>query len=854
MILDKFKRVSGSGKLQNNLYVLDVNEKNVEFHDVNVASNEHLEDLWHQRFGHLGRNSLRLLRDQKLVSGMDFQSAKESEFCEGCAHAKQKRASFPKGQATRASEILEIVHSDVCGPMQENSLGGSRYFVTFIDDKSRFTAVYFMKTKDQVLEKFKEYEAMVTNMTEKKIKILRSDNGGEYTSKEFSNYLKEKGIQHQLSVPRTPQQNGVAERMNRTIQETARSMMHNAGQDKKFWAEAVCTAVMIRNRSPTVSVDNMTPYESFYGRKPDVSHFKVFGCKAYMHVPKENRKKWDSKTKKCIFVGYSITSKGYRLYDPVSRKICVSRDVLFDEDEFIHRKKETQVFDTSDSDLMTDNKEPQEINEPMPRATQEDQETIDNGESTSEEIDDSQQQPRRSTRNRELPDRHGVSITGNWWQNNVACSDGEYSSEEPTTVDEALNSPDKEQWKRALDNEYSAHIKNNTWTLTNLPEGRKAIDCRWVFKVKYKADGSVERHKARLVAKGCSQKPGLDYEETFSPVAKYTSIRSLLAIANQLNLEVHQMDVSTAFLNGDLEEEIYMSQPEGYVKEREEGLVCKLNKSIYGLKQSSRCWFNTIDEFLENSGYTKSSSDPCIYIKREGEDIMLIALYVDDLIPASNSKSMLHREKAALQQRFEMKDLGEVHYCLGIQVERDKENKRMKLHQAQYLTNLLEKLGMQDCKPAATPVDQSTKLLPNEGEPVDKEKYQALIRGLTYAVTATRPDLAQALGTVNQFCSNPGEEHWKAAKRILRYIKGTIDYGITFDGNEETDVKLQCYVDADWGSNPNGRKSQSGYLFTICGGVISWASKKQSVVTLSSTEAEYIAASLASQEAVWLRS
>ena len=278
VILDKFRKISGSGKLQNNLYVLDVNERNEKFHHVNVASNEHLEDLWHQRFGHLSRNNLRLLRDQKLVSGMDFQSAKESDFCEGCAHGKHKRASFPKGQATRASEILEIVHSDVCGPMQENSLGGSRYFVTFIDDKSRFTAVYFMKTKDQVLEKFKEHEAMVTNMTEKKIKILRSDNGGEYTSKEFSNYLKEKGIQQQLSVPRTPQQNGVAERMNRTIQETARSMMHNAGQDKKFWAEAVCTAVMIRNRSPTVSVDNMTPYECFYGSKPDVSHFKVFGC------------------------------------------------------------------------------------------------------------------------------------------------------------------------------------------------------------------------------------------------------------------------------------------------------------------------------------------------------------------------------------------------------------------------------------------------------------------------------------------------------------------------------------------------------------------------------------------------
>ena len=614
--------------------------------------------------------------------------------------------------------------------------------------------------------------------------------------------------------------------------------MYNAGQDKKFWAEAVCTAVIIRNRSPTVAVDNVTPYECFYGSKPDVSHFKVFGCKAYMHVPKENRKKWDSKTKKGIFVAYSITSKGYRLYDPVSRKICVSRDVLFDEDEFIQRKKEIQVFDTSDSE---NEEEIQETNEAMPQATQEDHDTIDNEESTSEETDViHQQQPRRSMRKRKPPDRHCVVITGKWWKNNVACSDGKYSFEEPTTVNEALNGPDNEQWKRALDNEYSSHIKNNTWTLTNLPKGHKAIDCRWVFKVKYKADGSVERHKARLVAKGCSQKPGLDYEETFSPVGKYTSIRTLLAIANQLNLEVHQMDVSTAFLNGKLEEEIYMSQPEGYVKEGKEELVCKLNKSIYGLKQSSRCWFNTIDEFLENSGYTKSSSDPCIYIKREGEDITLIALYVDDLIPARNSKSMLLREKAALRQRFEMKDLGEVHYCLGIQVERDKDNKRMRLHQAQYLANLLGKFGMQDCKPAATPVDQSTKLLPNEGEPIDKENYQALIVGLTYAVTATRPDLALALGTVNQFCSNPGEEHWKAAKRILRYIKGTIDYGITFDENKETDVELKGYVDADWGSNPNGRKSHSGYLFTVCGGVISWASKKQSIVAFSSTEAEYI--------------
>jgi hypothetical protein len=326
-----------------------------------------------------------------------------------------------------------------------------------------------MKTKDEVLEKFKEYETMITNMTEKKIKILRSDNGGEYTSKEFSNYLKEKGIQHQFSVPRTPQQNGVSERMNRTIQETARSMMYNAGLDKKFWAEAVCTAVMIRNRSPTVAVDNMTPYECFYEKKPDVSHFRVFGCKAYMHVPKENRRKWDSKTKKCIFVGYSITSKGYRLYEPISRKICISRDVLFDEDQFIQHKEDTQVFDIGDSDLIPECGKETNTEETNTEETDSEETDIEktSTEETNSKETDMEEPPRRSTRKREPPDRHGAVITGDWWQNNVACIDSKQSFEEPTNVEEALNGSDKVQWKRALDNEYSAHMKNNTWTLTN---------------------------------------------------------------------------------------------------------------------------------------------------------------------------------------------------------------------------------------------------------------------------------------------------------------------------------------------------------------------------------------------------
>eukprot|EP00794_Sanderia_malayensis_P003564 gene3564-biopygen3051 len=314
------------------------------------------------------------------------------------------------------------------------------------------------------------------------------------------------------------------------------------------------------------------------------------------------------------------------------------------------------------------------------------------------------------------------------------------------------------------------------------------------------------------------------------------------------------MDVQTAFLNGELREEIYMDQPEGFLEDGKENLVCKLNKSLYGLKQASRCWFTTMDTFLKEKGYEQSKSDNCLYIKRVGEEFIIISLFVDDLLLACNSVQMLEKEKKELQKRFCMKDLGEVHYLLGIQIERDRARKKMLLHQAKYLSDMLLKYGMQDCKPVSTPQVTGSTLVVHDGDAIDRQKYQAIIGSLTYAVTTTRPDIAQALGSVNQFCSNPSGEHWQSVKRILRYIKGTINLGIEFDGSRENEVQLIGFVDADWGGNLNGRKSQSGYLFSICGGIVSWASKKQATVALSSTEAEYVAACLATQEAVWLRS
>ena len=359
-----------------------------------------------------------------------------------------------------------------------------------------------------------------------------------------------------------------------------------------------------------------------------------------------------------------------------------------------------------------------------------------------------------------------------------------------------MNSSAKEKWIQALDSEYTSLIKNRAWNLVKLPEGRKPVGCRWVFKVKHNAGGSIERLgcKARLVAKGCYQEEGIDYEETYSPVARYTSIRSVLAIANQLDLELHQVDVQTAFLNGELEEEIYMSQPEGYKEKGKENYVCKVNKNLSGLKQASTCWFKTMDTYLKENDYEQCQADSCLYVKRAGAEFIIIALYVDNILLACNSTKLLQNEKEALEKKFCMKDLGEVRYCIGIQIERNRAEK-MLLHQSTYLKNLLQKYGMQNCRAVPTPQVSGSTLFANEGDPVDKQRCQALIGSLTYAVTATRPDIAQALGSVNQFSSNPSAEHWQSVK--LFCIKATLDWGIQFDGSKEKEVQLNGFVDAD---------------------------------------------------------
>ena len=378
-----------------------------------------------------------------------------------------------------------------------------------------------------------------------------------------------------------------------------------------------------------------------------------------------------------------------------------------------------------------------------------------------------------------------------------------------------------------------------------------------MFKTKRDANGDVDRFKARLVAQGYSQEYGVDYDEVFAPVARYDSIRSVLAIGTQLNLEIHQMDMKSAFLNGELDEEIFMRQPVGFEDKDHPEKVCRLNTSLYGLKQSARCWNLVIDSYLKSKHYKQNAADPCVYYKHEvinGKDvIVIIAVYVDDSILCSNVIRVLDVEKKHLSSRFEMDDRGEIHYILGMTVNRDRQRKILTIDQKCYLQNVLLRFGMENCKPMSTPVDSTAKFvsLSNDEEPTDVTLYQAAIGSLNYAAICTRPDLSTAVGMLSKFMQNPGKEHWVGIKRVLRYIRGTLSHGLVYSSSDS--FRLLAYSDSDWAGCAETRKSTSGYISRIGNCTVSWKSKKQPIVALSTTEAEYIALCAATQEIVWLR-
>jgi hypothetical protein len=623
---------------------------------------------------------------------------------------------------------------------------------------------------------------------------------------------------------------------------------------KVFWPEAVKWATHVMNRSPTLSVKNITPEEAWSGIKPSVKYFRVFGCLAHVHVPDNQRVKLDNKSIKCIHLGVSDESKAYKLYDPAKKKIVVSRDVVFEECKAWNWNS---GVDSSNNQTACDTDDDNDLAETLEVNNDDDNSDSSNNESGVEIVPDtssSEEDNLLPPRIRKTPQKFRDCLTGSQMDQAINAEEALHnlaifvSSEDPKTFDEAQK---LDVWKKAMDQEIGAIEKNNTWELTDLPAGVNTIGVKWIYKTKYNERGEIEKHKARLVAKGYSQQHGIDFDEVFAPVARWDNIRTILALAAKEGWKIFQLDVKSAFLHGELNEDIYVQQPLGYQKGNGDK-VYKLKKALYGLRQAPRAWYSRIETYFNDEQFIKCSHEHTLFVKYGAQKkILIVSLYVDDLICTGNDLKMIHEFKESMQKNFAMTDLGKMKYFLGVEVTQS--DNGIFIHQAKYAAEILKRFGMENCNKVCSPIVPGCKLVRDEnGKTVNATKYKQMVGCLMYLL-ASRPDLAYFVCLVSRYMDKPTEMHFCAVKRILRYLKGTMSYGIMYKKNAKGQLNLVGWSDSDYAGDMNDRKSTSGYVFMLGDGAISWSSKKQPIVTLSTTEAEYVAASACACQCVWLK-
>lgn len=713
-----------------------------------------------------------------------------------------------------------------------------------------------------MMKKVHEWERQLSS----KVKNVRTDEGTEYN--DFNRWCEEVGIQREKSVVYTPQQNGRAERFNRTIQDRGRALLIESGMPNQYWADALVEAAKLYNIAPRKK-ETKSPYELFYGVKPNVSSFRTFGCKVYSKIPKTERKgKLGERSETGRLLGEAPGTKGWRILLDDGR-IVIRCDVVFEEN--IRCKVNDDDDATEDPLPFID----------LPSAAGKNMEETAEGNNDDEQADHDQhdiileEDPEvdldRSKRERDWPSQSEVNDlpeerysarastrapSKRFKDSYLLTADTTDGLSDEPEFDEAMSRPDAELWLQACEEEMNSLRALGVYKLIDKPEDRRLLKCKWVFKRKRNPDGLIERYKARLVAKGFTQKKGIDYDEVFAPVARHATLRMLLGVVAVEDLELVQIDVKTAFLNGPLQEELYMDTPRGYDFQ---GKVMKLEKSLYGLKQAARAWNLELIRVLTAHGLRMVHADASLFVmEHEGRRAYLL-IYVDDGLVAGKQEDVDYIIKG-LQDKFDLRFMGEgtkLHF-LSMSIERDRTTRTICLSQAKYAHEVLQRTNMTDCKPKSIPMEVNAKLSKEGGKPMANPGiYAETVGMLMYLATGTRPDISFAVGQLARFMANPRQDHWLRVKWLLQYLKGTSDMYLKYGGdsgrNSEDTRELIGFCDANYAADPDTRKSTGGYVFKWAGAAISWASKMHQTVATSTLEAEYMTSAWATKEGLWLR-
>ncbi|GKA30397.1 retrovirus-related pol polyprotein from transposon TNT 1-94 [Tanacetum coccineum] len=861
-----------------------------------------------------------------LVRGLLKLKFEKDHLCSACAMGKsKKKPQKPKSEDTN-QEKLYLLHMDLCGPMRVASVNGKKYILVIVDDYSRFTWVKCLRSKDEAPDFIIKFLKMIQVRLKVPVRRIRTDNGTEFVNQTLREYYEKVGISHETSVARSPQQNGVVERRNRTLIEAARTMLIYAKALLFLWAEAVATACYTQNCSIIRLRHGKTPYELLHDKPPDLSFLHVFGALCYPTNDSENLGKLQPKADIGIFIGYAPTKKAFRIYNRRTRRIIETIHVDFDEltamasehsssGPALHEMTPATISSGLDilfqplfDELLTP---PPSVDLPAPEVIAPIDEVVapvlavSTGSPSSTTVDQDAPSPSNSQTTPEtqppvIPndveeDNHDIEVAhmGNdpyfgipipevpsdqssstdsihtivhpdhqisehnskWTKDHpleniigelarpvstrlqlheqaLFCYyDAFLTAVEPKTYKDALT---QSCWIEAMQEELNEFERLEVWELVPRPDKVMVITLKWIYKVKLDELGGILKNKARLVARGYRQEEGIDFEESFAPVARLEAIRIFLAFAAHMNMVVYQMDVKTAFLNGNLREEVYVSQSDGFVDPDNPNHVYKLKKALYGLKQAPRAWYDMLSSFLISQDFSKGSVDPTLFIRKEGKELLLVQVYVDDIIFAASTPELCDLFAKIMCSKFKMSMMGKISFFLGLQIFQNPRG--IFINQSKYALESLKKYGFDSYNPVDSPMVEKSKLDGDkEGKSVVPSHYRSMIGTLLY-LTANRLDLQFAICMCARYQARPTEKHLHAVKRIFRYLKGTINRELWYP--KDFSIALTAFAYTNYAGCQDTRRSTSGSMQFLRDRLVSWSSKRQKSTMISSTEDE----------------
>src|SRR5450755_1321855 len=857
------------------------------------------EYKWHRRFGHMNytyvQNAVKMVKGMEIIPG-----SPRPDVCHPCLAGKQHR-EMNKHSTEKANDFGDLITSDLMGgtTMTPTVKEGAHYVIVFTDYATKVCWVRLIKMKSEAAGEVIKFIKLMKN-SGSSVRRFRSDGGTEYHHAKA--YCDQEGIMWTTTQAYAPDMNGSSEKANKDLMTKALALLQDAHLPKSLWGEAIKTVCYLKNRSPSSALGGYTPYEKARNEKPDVSHFRVFGSLAYTHVPKEKRTKLMSHTNLGVFVGYTDTTRLVRIYNPASRTVKEYRDVVIDETKrWNDRLKEPNegyenVDYTSSSSEDSEEEYDKVIHTDLEGRSEQDiqndqghaEQDLQNDQGHAEQDLQNDQGPaeqdaitpstpstnttpqlpadpefplrsQRSQRTRRLPQRYDDWAYAQDHQEEDNATTTAYSRVYAVKVDpdpatprsfyEAIKGSNGLEWRKATQGEFDSLIDNMVFILVDRPTDYQVLSGKWVFKIKRMPDGSIGRYKARWVVRGFEQD---DYDQTFASTVRMSVVKWLLAYTSIKRKMLRQIDFITAFLNSLMtDKKVYVEQVQGY-EQNKARKVCLLLKALYGLKEAPALWEKTLREYMIEMGFIPSPADPCLYYMNSA----IIAVFVDDvLISGGNIKDIDH-VVALLGKQFNIKDLGYPKHFLGISITRS-QNGTLWLSQEHYLRNVLARFNMEDVKIKAIPMNPHGVLQENEEKPEQDHKaekykasYASAIGALMWAALSTRPDIAYAVGKLARYTANPGPQHFAALIWLFGYIKKTVNYELAYPEQDQNDAELSAYSDTDWAGCLDTRRSTGGYLIMYGNCLFSWKSKRQSNITRSSTEAEYVQLSDTARELV----